>query len=111
MTEEIRVPEGLYGVAVTDTKIAKSDADGSLVYRGYDIHDLAKNASFEETACLILRGSLPKRSELSAFRSSLAERMAVDPGTYDLIRTLPKGSHPMDVLRTAVSSLDRKSVV
>src|SRR2546426_734267 len=66
MSEQIRVPKGLSGVSVTETKIAKSDVDGSLIYRGYTIEDLAENASFEETAYLVLYGELPKRTRFAA---------------------------------------------
>ena len=105
MTEQIKVPKGLSGVAVTETTIAKSDADGALIYRGYDINDLAKNASFEETAYLILRGKLPTKSELDSFTSGLNSKMQIDSRIYEIVHDLPKDSHPMDVLRTAASAL------
>lgn len=105
MSEQIRAPKGLAGVAVTETKIAKSDVDGTLIYRGYDINDLAQNATFEETAFLVLNARLPNARELEGFNRELRSRMSVDSKTYDLIRDLPRDSHPMDVLRTAVSSL------
>ena len=105
MSEQIRVPKGLSGVSITETKIAKSDVDGSLIYRGYTIEDLAENASFEETAYLVLYGELPKRTQLARFNSELRSRMKVDPKLYQVIRDLPKDAHPIDVLRTAVSSL------
>ena len=63
----IRVPKGLAGVSIADTKIGKSASDGSLIYRGYPISELAANASFEETAYLILKGRLPTKPELGAF--------------------------------------------
>ncbi|TMP97011.1 MAG: hypothetical protein E6K99_09435 [Thaumarchaeota archaeon] len=105
MSEQIRVPKGLSGVSVTETKIAKSDVDGSLIYRGYTIEDLAENASFEETAYLVLYGELPNRTQLTRFNSELRSRMKVDPRVYQVIRDLPKDAHPIDVLRTTVSSL------
>lgn len=105
MSEQIRVPKGLYGVAVAETKIAKSEPDGSLVYRGYGIADLAKNATFEETAYLVLHGALPGRAELELFTSSLKSGMKVDRRVYDVMRAMPADAHPMDVLRTAVSAL------
>jgi citrate synthase len=101
----MKVPKGLDGVSVTETTIAKIDVDGALIYRGYDINDLARNASFEETAYLILRGELPTKKDLDAFKSSLSSKMKVDPRLNGVIRDLPKNSHPMDVLRTAVSAL------
>src|SRR2546427_13226665 len=105
MSEQIRVPKGLSGVSVTETKIAKSDVDGSLIYRGYTIEDLAENASFEETAYLILYGELPNRTQLGRFNSELRPRMKADPQVYQVIRDLPRDAHPIDVLSTAVSSL------
>ena len=54
-------------MSVADTAIAKSDTDGSLVYRGYPVGEIAKNATFEETAFLVLNGRLPTRVELSRF--------------------------------------------
>src|SRR2546430_10606180 len=104
MSELIRGPKALSGVSVTETKIAKSDVDGSLIYRGYTIEDLAENASFEETAYLVLYGELPNRTQLGRFDSELPSRMKADPNAYQVIRDLPKDAHPIDVLRTAVSS-------
>lgn len=105
MSEQIRVPKGLYGVAVTETSIAKSNSEGELVYRGYDINELAAYASFEETAYLILYGRLPKINELDRFVSSIRANMKLDERIIALIRLLPKDSHPMDVIRTVVSAL------
>src|SRR3989442_6492754 len=105
LSEQIRAPKGLSGVSVTETKIAKSDADGTLIYRGYTIEDLAENASFEETAYLVLYGELPNRTQLARFNSELRSRMKVDPSVYEIIRDLPRDAHPIDFLRTAVSSL------
>src|SRR5437867_11895107 len=105
MSEQIRVPKGLSGVSVTETKIAKSDVDGCLIYRGYTIEDLAENNSFEETAYLVPYGELPNRTQLTRFNSELRSRMKVDPSVYQVIHDLPKDAHPIDVLRTVVSSL------
>src|SRR5260370_15204433 len=76
-TEPIRVPAGLYGVAITDTRIAKSDSDGSLVYRGYVVSELFEKSSFEEVAYLVMEGRLPNRAELDVFTSTLRSRMQV----------------------------------
>jgi citrate synthase len=105
MSEPIVVPKGLYGVAVTDTGIAKSSVDGSLTYRGYDIKTLFEQSSFEETTFLVLEGRLPNKKELEDFTASLRSRTKVPWNVYQMIRSLPKDSHPMDVLRTAVSGL------
>jgi citrate synthase len=101
----IRVPRGLAGVSVADTKISKSGADGSLIYRGYPIAELAAKASFEETAFLVLKGSLPTRGQLKSFSEDLADRERVDGRTFAIMRQLGRRAHPIDVMRTAVSSL------
>ena len=78
--KSIKAPPGLYGVAVADTKIGKSESTesgGSLIYRGYEISDLFENSTFEETAFLILNGKLPKRAELKEFSSQLKMRSDV----------------------------------
>ena len=109
--EPIRVPKGLAGVSVADTKISKSDRDGSLVYRGYPIADIAANAGFEETAYLILNGRLPTKSELAAFSGGLRARAKVQKSVFDIMNRLGKRAHPIDVIRTSVSalgSLDRE---
>ena len=106
-TEEgpIRVPKGLAGVSVTDTKISKSASDGSLVYRGYPIAEIAANAGFEETAYLILKGRLPTRAELAGFTKDLMGRAAVSSRVFDIMRRLGRRAHPIDVIRTSVSAL------
>jgi citrate synthase len=110
----LKVPKGLAGVSVTDTKIAKSDADGSLVYRGYPISEIAANAGFEETAYLILNGSLPKRSDLDLFTWALRGKAKVGGRVFGIMKELGSEAHPIDALRTAVSalgSLDRETTV
>ena len=77
---------------------------GELRYRGYSIHDLAAHSSFEETACLLLHGDLPTRSELDAFDRELKEARSLPAAIHDIIRAV-RGAHPMDALRTAVSAL------
>jgi citrate synthase len=101
----VRVPRGLAGVSVADTKISKSGADGSLIYRGYPIAELAAKATFEETAFLVLNGSLPTRGQLRAFSEGLAGRERVDRKIFAIMRQLGRRAHPIDVIRTAVSSL------
>src|SRR5271154_2778105 len=105
MAETIRVPDGLYGVAVTETSISKSAADGTLTYRGYHIGELFDKASFEECVFLILEGKLPTKNELDGLASSLRSRAKAPKTIAALVRDLPTDAHPMDVLRTAVSAL------
>lgn len=101
----IKVPRGLAGVSVAETKISKSSEDGSLIYRGYPIEELAANATFEETAFLVLNGSLPTKGQLRAFSQGMADRQRVDRKIFAIMRELGGRAHPIDVIRTAVSSL------
>ena len=101
----IRVPKGLAGVSVADTKISKSEKDGSLVYRGYPIEEIAANAGFEETAYLITKGRLPTGGELEAFSEGLRGRTKVDGSVFDIMRRLGRQAHPIDAIRTTVSAL------
>jgi citrate synthase len=99
-------PKGLEGVVATTSKICYIDGDqGVLAYRGIDIHELADNSTFEETCYLLWNGSLPTRSELKELQQRLASERKLDPAIIEFLRTVPKGSSPMDVLRTAVSTL------
>jgi citrate synthase len=108
------VGTGLKGVVLDETRIAFIDGEaGKLVYRGYNIHDLAQKATFEETAYLLLHGALPTRDELASFDHDLRSARAITPTVIDIIDRV-KAAHPMDILRTAVSAsvaLDESSHV
>ena len=96
--------KGLEGVVASDTALSFIDGEeGTLIYRGYDIHDLAPNASFLESVFLLWNDRLPKRDELAAFESELAGKRGLDPTTIDALRLLPRDTTPMAALRTAVS--------
>ncbi len=96
---------GLKGVVLDETRIALIDGDeGKLVYRGYNIHDLAMHASFEETSYLLLRGALPNRAELAAFDRDLKAARAIPEPVIEIIERV-KAAHPMDILRTAISAV------
>ncbi len=96
---------GLKDVVLDTTQSSFIDGErGVLLYRGYNIHDLAANSSFEEVCYLLLHGALPKKDELEAFRKRLLSQRALPPQVIDVIH-LVKDAHPMDVLRTAVSAL------
>jgi 2-methylcitrate synthase len=98
------VGTGLKGVVLDETRIAFIDGDaGKLVYRGYNIHDLAQKATFEETAYLLLYGALPAPDELAAFDRDLRAARAIPQSVIDIIDKV-KAAHPMDILRTAVSA-------
>jgi len=101
----VKVAKGLAGVSITETRIGKSDEDGSLVYRGYPIKELTDHASFEETAYLITRGALPTRQQLDEFSTSMKTEMAVPQKALDVMKDLGRDAHPIDALRTACSAL------
>lgn len=97
--------KGLRNVYLDETKASFIDGEaGVLLYRGYSIHDLAANCSFEEVAYLMLYGDLPNRAELEAFEARLRSQRALPDAVVETIRIVAD-SHPMDVLRTAASAL------
>ena len=103
--DEIKIHRGLNNVYFDRTKTTYINGkEGILEYRGYNIHDLAEKSSFEEVSYLLLYGKLPTITELEEFNSSLKNSRHIPGEVIDIIRSL-KNSHPMDVLRTAVSAL------
>jgi 2-methylcitrate synthase/citrate synthase II len=96
---------GLAGVIAGETEICWVDPDAGLMYRGYDIHDMAEKASFEEVAYLLLNGDLPNVEQLANFTREIASARAVPEQVLDALRLMPKKAHPMDILRTGVSML------
>jgi citrate synthase len=100
------MPKGLEGVVATTSKICYIDGEeGVLAYRGIDIHELADHSTFEETCYLLWNGALPTKSQLKELHERLASERKLDPAIIEMLRSLPKGAMPMDVLRTAVSAL------
>ena len=94
----------LSGVVVAQSAISSIDPDeGVLMYRGYDIAELAEQSSYEEVAYLLLHGELPEDSELGTFREALTQRAL--PPQVEAIVDGAASAQPMDVLRTAVSAL------
>jgi citrate synthase len=79
---------------------------GILIYQGYNIHDLAEHSTFEEVVFLLWNGRLPKQDELTDLQKKLRANYQVPAQVIEMMRTFPKEANPMDVLRTAVSSLD-----
>ncbi|MCS7225179.1 MAG: citrate (Si)-synthase, partial [Armatimonadetes bacterium] len=103
--EEVVLHRGLKNVYLDKTDICHIDGQkGILIYRGYNIHDLATHSTFEEVCYLLLFGELPKESELRDFDQSLRQNRPVPDQVLKVI-DLVKTDHPLDVLRTAVSSL------
>ncbi len=97
---------GLEDVVVSTSSICDVNGKtGQLIYRGYDIHDLVQNTTFEEVVYLLWNEDLPNRAQLQELRSQLGSNRALPGPVVDLMRSLPSGAPPMDVLRTAVSLL------
>jgi citrate synthase len=95
----------LSGVVVAQTSICSIDPErGVLMYRGYDIADLAEHATYEEVAYLLLEGDLPDGEQLAAFRDELSARELPAP-TAAIVDGRAQDASPMEMLRTAVSSL------
>jgi citrate synthase len=95
---------GLEGIVAGISKISDIDVEKSrLIYRGYDVHELAKQGSFEETAYLLLKGALPTESELSDFRADLNAERSVPDFVYEAMAHVPKSAHPMDLLKVGVA--------
>src|SRR4051812_32620486 len=95
----------LSGVVVAQSAVSSIDPEeGVLMYRGYDIADLAEHATYEEAAYLLLYGELPDGDELAAFREALAQR-ELPAHVAALIDETAATALPMDALRTAVSAL------
>ncbi|MCT8137401.1 citrate synthase [Anaerobacillus sp. CMMVII] len=96
---------GLEGVVATTSSVS-SIIDGVLTYHGFDIDDLANNASFEEVIFLLWNGRLPKEEELVQLTEELASYAEVPQGVIDQMKMYPNEEvHPMAALRTAISIL------
>jgi citrate synthase len=102
----VTVNAGLEGVIVGSTAISLvAGEEGRLTYRGYDIADLAANASFEEVAYLLWHGRLPSLAELDEQRRAFAATRELPGPVLDMMRGIPREAWPMDVLRTVTSSI------
>src|SRR5438132_2910695 len=96
---------GLAGVIAGETQICWVDPNAGLTYRGYDIHEVASKASFEEVAYLLLNGELPDVKQLAEFTRQIAAQRELPAQVVKMLRLLPRSTHPMDMLRTGVSML------
>ncbi len=103
-TEKPAVARGLKGVNIADSSICRVDGtQGRLLYRGYNIDDLAEQSTFEEVAYLLFKGDLPNQSELADFQQTLAQHAMLPPAVSEFLHTLPNTVLPMSALRSAVS--------
>jgi citrate synthase len=105
MTSDLKPKGGLEDVVAATSAICYLDgARGVLAYYGYDIHDLARGASFEEVCHLLWHGRLPNRAELGDLQSQLAAARPLSEPILRLLKQLPAGDG-MDTLRTMTSAL------
>ncbi len=102
MSDEIK--KGLLGIVVDETTISQVMPDiNSLTYRGYAVQDLCEKCSFEEVAYLILNKELPNKAKLKKFKKDLEDNRNITINLREIVKHMPKKSHPMDVARTVVS--------
>ena len=106
MSEKKIKGAGLRGQSAGETKLCTVGKTGSgLTYCGYDIADLAENASFEEVAFLLFNGELPNEKELAAYKTELFALRDLPQALKEVLQRIPASAHPMDVMRTGCSFL------
>ena len=97
---------GLRGQSAGETALCTVGKEGAgLTYRGYTIEDLAANARFEEVAYMLLYGALPTRVELADYEARLIGLRHLPDSLKQVLESIPKETHPMDVMRTGCSML------
>ncbi|WP_085284576.1 bifunctional 2-methylcitrate synthase/citrate synthase [Colwellia chukchiensis] len=106
MTEKKLSGAGLRGQSAGETALCTVGKSGSgLTYCGYDVADLAENATFEEVAYLLFNGELPNEKELASYKAELFAMRDLPPALKSVLKLIPKETHPMDVMRTGCSFL------
>jgi len=107
MPETLEVKNiGLRGVKVADTRISDVNGEkGILIYRGFDVVELARSSTFGEVSFLLLNDRLPTRQELEGFRKELVLERAVPGVVLEFMRMMPTSAHPMDILQAVVPML------
>ena len=106
MAEQSGLIKGLEGVVAAETALCDLDgANGRLAYRGYDIDELARQASYEEVAHLLWRGELPTRAQLDGFCAELTAARPIPDQLLAAFRLLPKKADPMRALQMATAML------
>ncbi len=97
---------GLRGIEIADTKISNIDGEkGKLIYRGYDILDLTKNSTFEETAYLLIYDDLPNKNQLDEFKAKLIDARYIPKQMQKNMANWRKDADPMDMLQAFVAAL------
>jgi citrate synthase len=100
------ISRGLEGIIAAETSVGDVRGDiGQLIYRGYDINELAGKVSYEEVVHLLWHGRLPNTGELETLTTALRAEREIPQGVIDFIRNAPKDAAPIDIMRTAVSML------
>jgi citrate synthase len=98
--------KGLDGVVVASTRVGHVfGEEGRLVYRGYDIGQLAAKATYEEVCYLLWNGKLPNRQELAQLNEQMRSQRALNDAAVAALKGLPRTTVPMDALRTVVSAV------
>jgi citrate synthase len=98
LTAPKAIAKGLEGVIIDDSSICMIDGNaGRLIYRGYDIHDLAANLTFEEVAYLLWNGDLPTKTQLAELNKRLIMERSIPADLKATIRNLPRTSNTLDV--------------
>ena len=103
---KVKKSVALSGVTAGNTALCTVGRTGNdLHYRGYDILDIATTSEFEEIAYLLVHGVLPNVAELLAYKTKLKALRGIPQTVRTVLEALPANTHPMDVMRTAVSAL------
>ena len=106
MVDKIKVPKGLAGVVVDTTSVSNVVPEKCLLYyRGYSVVELSEKCSFDEVAYLLVFGELPTSNQIQEFRKKEKTYRELNPALEQVLKALPANAHPMDVLRTAISTL------
>lgn len=106
MKAEEKFSPGLDGIVAAETKISFLDTvKGEIVIQGYDLIELSKTKEYLDIVHLLLEENLPNEDEKTKLEKKLKEEYAVPEGVFNVLKALPKETHPMDGLRTGVSAL------
>src|SRR6185503_10367869 len=106
MAEGSTLIRGLEGVVAAETKLCDLDGrNGRLAYCGYDIEELARQATFEEVSYLLWHGELPNKSQLDRFQVELIGARNIPSALVDAYRLMPRDTDPMRVLQASVAVL------
>jgi len=104
--EPVVIHKGLDNIYVKESRICFVDGEASkLFYRGYSIEDLTAHSTYEETAYLLIYGTLPSKAQLQEFMNKIESYRPIDSGILQLLQSLPTTCNALDALRTAVSAL------